>query len=329
MDPEKPTSGGKIAGPGSTGPAPQDPVLDDLFRQLTQDMSRPKPSADAVAAAVQTIQRLAVQTDLDQAVSAVAQSSEFRPCRACGSLNPPANRFCSICGVPLGEVQEHEPRMPNASTEPIPSHHPGVHQYHHHYHHHYFYSEGASSIAAGDQRVTASIPTRDARMRASQAGPSSLSRAEVALRKITQDWALACNSKHLDDLVSLYTADAILLRSNVPAVRGAAAIREYFFSVLDAGLGDVETEPLRVEVFGDLGYEAGRGQMLVPVAMNKRREERGKYVFLLMKQSGDWKIVVDCWASDLTLIATAEAGPAKSQIPSQPNPALRPPRKGP
>jgi hypothetical protein len=100
--------------------------------------------------------------------------------------------------------------------------------------------------------------------------------------------------------------------------------------VLDAGLGDVETEPLRVEVFGDLGYEAGRGQMLVPVAMNKRREERGKYVFLLMKQSGDWKIVVDCWASDLTLLATAEAGPAKSQIPSQPNPALRPPpRKGP
>src|SRR5208282_1157012 len=95
----------------------------------------------------------------------------------------------------------------------------------------------------------------------------SLSRGEAAVRKLTQDWAQACNSKQLDDLVELYGADAIVLRPNVPPVRGTAAIREFFFGLLDAGLGEVDLEPLRVEVFGDIAYEAGRCKMLVPFTM--------------------------------------------------------------
>jgi ketosteroid isomerase-like protein len=75
---------------------------------------------------------------------------------------------------------------------------------------------------------------------------------------LSQDWALACNTKQLDDLVELYATDAIVLRPNVPPVRGTAAIREFFFSALDAGLGKVDLEPLSLELFGDVGYEAGR-----------------------------------------------------------------------
>jgi len=58
--------------------------------------------------------------------------------------------------------------------------------------------------------------------------------------------------------------------------------------------GEVELEPLRVEVFGDLAYEAGRCKMLVPVAVNKRREERGKYLVIFARQAGDWKAIADC-----------------------------------
>ena len=76
----------------------------------------------------------------------------------------------------------------------------------------------------------------------------------------------------------------------MPPLRGTAAIREFFFGVLDAGLGDVELELLRVEIFGDIAYEAGRCKMLVPFTMGKRREERGKYLLTLARQVGDWKI---------------------------------------
>ena len=47
-----------------------------------------------------------------------------------------------------------------------------------------------------------------------------------------------------------YAVDAIVLRPNVPPVRGTAAIHEFFVGVLDAGLGEVDMEPLRVEIFG-------------------------------------------------------------------------------
>jgi len=112
---------------------------------------------------------------------------------------------------------------------------------------------------------------------------------------------LACNTKHLDDLVDLYAADAIVLRSNVPPVRSTAAIRELLFTLLEAGLGEVQMEPMRVEIFGDFAYEVGRCTMLAPSGTGKRREERGKYVILAGRQAGEWKILVDCWSNDLSL----------------------------
>jgi uncharacterized protein (TIGR02246 family) len=153
-----------------------------------------------------------------------------------------------------------------------------------------------------------------------------LSRAETALRKVTQDWALACNTKQLEDLVELYVPDAMVLRPNVPAVRGTAAIREFFFGVLDAGMSDVELDPLRVETFGEFGYEAGRCKSLIPVAMGKRREERGKYMVMLNRQAnGEWKIVADSWSSDLSLGVASEQL-AKPSV-SAGTPVPRPPHK--
>jgi ketosteroid isomerase-like protein len=140
------------------------------------------------------------------------------------------------------------------------------------------------------------------RGKSSAALRGDMSRAEAAVRQITQEWVLACNTKHLDDLLELYISDALVLRSNYPPVRGAAAVREFFFGALDSGLGEVEIEPLRLEVAGDMAYEAGRCKALVPSATGKRREERGKYLWVCARQSnGQWKLAVDCWSSDLSL----------------------------
>ncbi len=67
-------------------------------------------------------------------------------------------------------------------------------------------------LAASETRTASGTGAgRDlARMRTPLSG-ASLSRAETALRKVTQDWALACNIKQLDDLVELYLPDATVL----------------------------------------------------------------------------------------------------------------------
>jgi ketosteroid isomerase-like protein len=296
-----------------------DPSVDDFFNRMKHDLRRPKPGQEAVTAALHAIQRLGLQSDSESSVDALDETGFLaeRMCHACGSANPGDNKFCAFCGVPL----------PSATPAAVPSQSvsqaPGPHHYHHHYHHHYFSSDGSSQPTTGsDQRPANSVaPARDSARTRAPLGTPGLSRSEAAVRKVTQDWVQACNTKHLDDLVEIYHPDAIVLRPNVPPVRGTAAIREFFFSVLDAGLGEVELEALRVELSGEISYEAGRCKMLVP-HMGKRREERGKYLITLARQAGEWKIMADCWSSDLSLGAAPEAA-----APPGPNAAARPPRK--
>jgi ketosteroid isomerase-like protein len=201
----------------------------------------------------------------------------------------------------------------------------GQHHYHHHYHHHYF-APGQDVGPASVPRAVAHDPAT-AKLR-TPGGGAPLSRVETAVRQVTLDWALACNSRHLDDLVSTYATDAIVLRPNHPPVRGTAAIREFFFAALDAGFGEVELDPLRVDIVGDVAYEAGRCKMLVPYVVGKRREERGKYLIVLARQpNGEWRIVSDCWSSDLSLSAAPDVEHPKPA--STPGPAQKPapPRK--
>jgi ketosteroid isomerase-like protein len=140
---------------------------------------------------------------------------------------------------------------------------------------------------------------------------------------VVQDWAQACNTKHIDDLLELYAADATLIRPSVPPVRSLPAIREFLVSLLEAGLGDVEMESLRVEVMGEIALDLGRCKMLVPVAMGKRREERGKYLIVLVRQpAGTWKILADCWSADL-----AVSTPTLETAARKESEAIPPPRK--
>jgi hypothetical protein len=134
---------------------------------------------------------------------------------------------------------------------------------------------------------------------------------------------LACNTKHLMTSSGLHPRRAGA-RSNCPPVRGAAAVREFFFGALDAGLGEVEVDPLRVEVVGDLAYEAGRCKALIPSATGKRREERGKYLWVCARQSnGEWRLAADCWSSDLTFSSL------ESDVPQNAGVKTSQPRKNP
>jgi uncharacterized protein (TIGR02246 family) len=339
MDHEKEPGSSRNLPQDADGELAQNPAVDEFFRRLKSDMRRPKPGQEGISAALQAIQRLAVEVDTEESVSAAAgaeSTSGPRACLVCGAQNREQNRFCATCGVPLEEAQPQPSEKEVPQPKPAPAAHPtaqppayeaGQHHYHHHYHHHYFSTADGASQPSGSEARSASNGTtaRDNRPRAPLPG-ASLSRAEAAVRKMTQDWALACNSKQLDDLVDLYAADALVLRSNVPPVRGTAALREFFFAALDSGLGEVEMQPLRVELFGDVAYEAGRCKMLVPVAMGKRREERGKYLIIFTRQDGEWKIIADCWSSDLSLGVAAE--PASRPSVQTPGTALpRPPRK--
>jgi len=328
--------------------APHNPALGEIYEQLVpQITNRHRPNQDAITAALHAMQRLATEMDSEQAAEEAADSTitaASKPCAACGHHNRAGNKFCGMCGLSVEDSPIPSESLPAESfpqvqpQQAMPEIHPlagaagATHHYHHHYHHHYLPAGGAYIPSGADPGLVAPRPNahesaREAdRMRiAAAAKGEPMSRSEAAVRRLTQEWVLACNTRQLDELLDLYAPDALVLRSNLPTIRGAAAVREFFFSALEAGLGEVSVEPLRVEVLGDLAHEVGRYSALVPGTTGKRREERGKYLWVFAKQSnGEWKLVSECWSADLT-ITSAESDIPKFASPASPKGL---PRKG-
>jgi uncharacterized protein (TIGR02246 family) len=330
---------------------PRNPALGEIYQRLYPEMRRPKPNQEAIAAALQAMQRLTMEADSESVAEDITQEATklLVACRVCGHRNREGNKFCGACGVAIGTAPPSDPAHPPAThglgnmpssqvphpvSPPAPESsdevHPGAgspngtHHYHHHYHHHYFQG-GQAEAASAAPRANAPESAREAdRMRiAAAAKGEPMTRSEAAVRRLTQEWVLACNTRQLDELIDLYATDALVLRTNLPPIRGAAAVREFFYSSLEAGLGEVAVDPIRVEVLGDIAHEVGRYSALVPGASGKRREERGKYLWVFAKQaSGDWKLVSECWSSDLTL-SGAESDAPKPAIPA----AKVPPRR--
>jgi ketosteroid isomerase-like protein len=277
--------------------------MDEFFNQIQSDMRREDVSQEAVAAAFEAIQRMGFEGESEKPM--VPASSMDRRCASCGTENADNAGFCSGCGSPLQLHAQGNGQVAGATA--------GQHHYHHHYHHHYF-PQTTGAEDRGVKPAGVPVPIRDNPHLRTPLTGAGVSRTEAALRKMTQDWMQACNTKQLDDLLEFYSPDALVLRPNVPPVRGAAAIREFFFGALEAGLGEVEMEPVRVELFGDIAFEAGRCKMLVPVVLGKRREERGKYLVIFNRQAnGEWKAVADSWSSDLNILTSPE--PSAKPLP--------------
>src|SRR5262249_2691636 len=156
----------------------------------------------------------------------------------CGYQNWEGYKFCGMCGVSVEEAEKAASgaggmgqRQPTAMTLPPqpagaaqrgattrPTGH-RTHNFHPHYHPHYFLApaEGMYPRAAEPVRDQARDVAREEKLRSTAASlRGDLSRAEAAVRAITQEWVLACNTKHLDDLLELYASDALVLRSNYP-----------------------------------------------------------------------------------------------------------------
>lgn len=323
---EEQSRNARLHGAGVERPAKS--PADEFFGRLNTELRWPKQSPAAIAAAVEAMQRVGLEADSENMVDTTVKQPEAsgRICAACGGQNREVNKFCGLCGAPLLEKRQN----PSATAEPAGLEHSvpgstaanGQHHYYHHYHHHFFATANESGYPESNFAPRIPAPERSAKELVPSRAPlnaPAISRAEIAVRKQTQALALACNSKQLDDLVDVYAPDALLLRPNTPPVRGSAAIREHFFGLLESGFGEVELEPLRVEIVGEMAYEAGRCKMLVPFAISKRREERGKYLMVYNRRpTGEWKMMVDCWSSDLSLSVMSEPEPAKNALPPRP-----------
>ena len=268
-------------------------AAEDFFNKMNHDFRRPKPSEEAVAAALQAIQALAGDTALER-------SSEFLPeappsavhenaCVKCGGVNSGSNRFCGFCGAEL-KVESRPAHVPQSMTTS-----PGgeQHIHHHHYHHHYFPGGAKSSPEAAPTQGF--HPATESLSAGESPAPTE---ADAILRKLVQEWVMLYNGNRLDELAALYANDAMLIRSAIPITRGNTTIKEALQADLDAGLGDVHLECTDIAVLRDVACVTGVSRMLVPVSPANRQERTGKFLLLVRRENSGWNIVADVWCVD-------------------------------
>src|SRR5580704_17331298 len=113
--------------PGSSSPqdsesgvpsiGPHNPALGEIYQRLYPEMRRPKPNQEAIAAALQAMQRLTMEADSEAVAEDATPENNggvSKACRVCGYQNREGNKFCGMCGLAVGtEVpQSPEPAAP-------------------------------------------------------------------------------------------------------------------------------------------------------------------------------------------------------------------------
>jgi ketosteroid isomerase-like protein len=124
---------------------------------------------------------------------------------------------------------------------------------------------------------------------------------EQAFVKLNAEVTEAFNSGDVRRCARFYSADATLLLSDRPPVRGRAAIEAALQGFASVGAKLKPVEILEIRSSGDMGVCAGTYVFEVPRAGGAPAEQRGKFVTVFMRQpDGSWNAVIDSLLGDAT-----------------------------
>lgn len=134
------------------------------------------------------------------------------------------------------------------------------------------------------------------------------------IRALEVAWAKEAASKNVSTFVKYYTADALVLMTGAPAMRGTEAIT----AGLKGAMADpnfsitFETTKVTVAKSGDLAYTEGTfTETITDAASKKKIREKGSYVTCWVKQAdGGWKAATD--------VAMTEPAPPQAPVAKKP-----------
>jgi uncharacterized protein (TIGR02246 family) len=128
-------------------------------------------------------------------------------------------------------------------------------------------------------------------------------REEVAIRAADARWLAAAQAHDLEQAVSYWSDDAVLLVTGSPAIVGKDAIRRYVtgaFTIPDFSISWT-MDRVAVAKSGDLAYATGTNRISMTTPEGKPVVEHNKAVEVWRKEpDGSWKCVVDIANSAVT-----------------------------
>lgn len=122
------------------------------------------------------------------------------------------------------------------------------------------------------------------------------------VQRLTSLFLAAFNKQNMEELLSFYAEDAVMLGPGLPGVKGKPAIRELLKSMFSMGYGSVILGRSSMAHLGDLAVDIGyyTANMAGREREGGKRDENGKYVTAWRRQSnGEFLITVTVWSTNL------------------------------
>ncbi len=139
-------------------------------------------------------------------------------------------------------------------------------------------------------------------MAANPVVPAARTDAEQQIRALAKEYQDHSNRRDAQKVTSLFVADGVMNPLYAPAAEGHEAIRkalEHDYQTLDPKNLVIETA--HVETTGDVGFSYGTYTMNVRTPDGERFDDRGKWVTGCRRENGRWRVVANCWNTDLNL----------------------------
>ena len=123
---------------------------------------------------------------------------------------------------------------------------------------------------------------------------------EEAVKARSLAWVKAFNAGDTKTLAGLYTTDGKLLPPNSDVVQGRESIEMYWTLFIEGVKGKLKIQEALVQ--GDLAHLIGS---FTVVDGQGKVSDRGKYVEIWKRVSGQWELYLDIWNTSLPKSAPA------------------------
>jgi len=128
------------------------------------------------------------------------------------------------------------------------------------------------------------------------ASPCVAQSAAGEIAKARQEFVQAINMGDADMVAGMYTERAVVLPPNAEMIEGREAIRNYWRTVIGAGLRNLSARSVRIDEYGgEAAREIGRFSIAAPGPGDRTGPVEGKYVTVWRKTGGGWQCDSDIW----------------------------------
>jgi uncharacterized protein (TIGR02246 family) len=124
---------------------------------------------------------------------------------------------------------------------------------------------------------------------------------DAAIARVADDYVKASLAGDAKAVAALYTDDAVEMPPNQPPIKGRSAIQQYYAQVFSSGMkmARFTLNHLETRAVGDAGYDVGTyDQNLTPPGASSALDDTGKYIVVLRRVSGAWKVAYAIYNSD-------------------------------